>query len=361
MIQQKHMKTKTLLGGIVVFLLAILALLFGLNNMRTNTDRVINNDLSNLQIFKKSATTSKVVNEDIQVHGNLYISYGKGSEPTPESHIYNLDKDSWTEKGFSKDETGYFHSTDGINTVFVGSTISELQKAINNDGKLGLAFQVYRTRNKLNKSLPLPSDSEKITISSIASKKNPTISENGMEIAYVTQAPIDPKKINTTFDDYKINIVESDSKKEVSVSKGTNPIWIDNDNLIFLNQDGVNKYNIYSKEITLFIPLKSQPNFKFTLSNSKKILALSIPDSKKVFIYNLTDSPNVINSFDSLAYWVVFSPDDKLIAVQSIKNLDNNSSVPVIDFYTTKDYSKIEKQISLSGIDNNKLFFSAWN
>ncbi len=184
------------------------------------------------------------------------------------------------------------------------------------------AFQIYTAR-------PDGTDMKQITKGPEALKREPVISPLGSAIAYVAlrgATTTDPE-LPDNWDVYLTDL----SGHAAKIAQGVNPLFSpDGTKLLILKNDGLHLYDItnvtHAKEIGLVaraVGGRASQTMKLALSRDGALLAWSSPGKENVIITKITSwDPFSLAPFKTLpvkAYWSVFSPDDRYLALQQIK------------------------------------------
>jgi hypothetical protein len=218
-------------------------------------------------------------------------------------------------------------------------------------------MEVYRTTfNQTSPTPPTASQAEALTTGTTVQKSVPVISSDGRSVLYVETPVRTAATTNKGIAGHTIRLI-SDSSITLSVP-GMYPQWYDTNHFYYLAKDGVRFYTISKATSTLVIPITAQSNFKLALSHDAHKLVFSDPDSQSVFIYGISgegDRLILSNTIKVKGYWMVFSPGDLFMAVQT-----DSDGAPQIALYDTQSFSQIGQPIPLSPLLNNRLFVTSW-
>lgn len=258
----------------------------------------------------------------------------------------------------SSQENMYSFSSNGTSVAFLGAPQTLVQKMVTQEAK-GDPMQVYLgTFDPTAGTLPSVSQARGLTNDTADQKEVPVVSADGNSVLYMEIPASEAASSSPSIAGYTIHLVSDATSSTLSVA-GMYPQWFGQNTFYYLGSDGVRLYNITSATSTLVIPIQAQSDFKLAVSQDDSMLAFSDPDSSTIFMYSISDNGfqlTPLKSISATGYWVVFSPDNAYIAVQSA----DNSGTPEMLIFDTKTFSQVGQPISLSPLLNDRLFVTAW-
>jgi hypothetical protein len=254
-------------------------------------------------------------------------------------------------------ENMYSYSPDDSKIAFLGTTQSQVQGMISNKQR-GDPMQVYRA-TVVGSGSPFPTTEQATALTNtIADQKMaPVISNDGQSVLYTTLSANVSATTTRDTTGYSVRLIGSSRGRAVSVG-GMWPQWYSSSLFYFVAPDGVRAYDISSATSTLLIPIEGQSNFKIAVSHDRHLFAFSNPDSHTVFVYAISSGGlqlKPVASIDVAGYWMVFSPDDAYMAVQTA-----NSDTAFMAIFDTTNFAAVGDPIPLPSLDNSRLFVTAW-
>jgi Tol biopolymer transport system component len=290
--------------------------------------------------------------------GSILISSVTSTNlPFLDSYALNVSTSqlAMVEMSSTSQENMYEFSSDGAAITFLGTTQTLVQSMISQH-KQGDPMQVYVAAAATG-TLPTVSQAEALTNDVADQKEVPVISDDGRSVLYM-EIPADLIATSSpSIAGYAIHLL-SDASSTLSVP-GMYPQWYGLRHFYYLWSDGVRLYDIRSATSTLLIPIAAQSNFKIAVSHGGSMLAFSDPDSSTVFVYSISANGYQLTLLKSLnvnGYWMVFSPDDAYLAVQTA----DATGAPELLIFDTKDFAQVGGPISLSPLLNTRLFVTGW-
>lgn len=292
---------------------------------------------------------------DSSLHGRIFMTAGEASNPVFIPLVLDLDAQAVR---FPQEDRGGIASfdtfaLDGSTRAYVWVSKQVYTDAAKGTGVLGDAFQIHVSSSTdadfvVDAGMRVTNDSSLV-------KTEPALSPNGKRLAYATRTRVHEDGSVA----YRIRIVGS-PRLEIS---GTHPAWLDNDHLLYLAPQGVAVYSLLDKTDTVVLPTPGNPNIKLALSPDRRHLAIADPDAKSVYLMTLKTlehleanlSPEL--TIPTIGYWVVFSPDSRYLAVQSY---DTGAQAPSMMFFEVGTGAVASPPITLRGINNDRLFVTAW-
>lgn len=303
------------------------------------------------------------------LHGKIYLSLGASTLLLPEPAVLDLDAGTLIHDGMDDGSIGYEHdvSADRSQVAFIGSTKDLFEKAQQGLIPFGEAIQVYVGSVGADGQLPPPDHSIAITTARTIEKRTPAISPDLTRVLYVANAdgtrPSDPKA--RSLSTYDIHAALADGS-DTTIAQGIAPAWLSADAFLFVAADGIREYSFAEATSSLILPDALATNSKIAVSPDGSQLAVSDPDSRTVFLFTLDTRRfparvGASRQIATLAFWPLFSPDGKYLAIQTADDTGNGVvSDPRIDFYDLSDLHKLPDTVSLAGFDNDRLFMTSW-
>lgn len=297
--------------------------------------------------------------------GTIFVTSSNiASSPFLETYAIHLDEKQIKHVGADETSVGTMYSFSGDGTVaaFIGITQDRIERALADKTLSGKIMQVYRAQVDTSGSAPLASATEALTDGLDLGKTTPAISNDGRFVLYVTSS----STADTTGLGSVIHVVttSSTSTSDTVIETGIHPRWFSDDSFYYIGADGVRLYNILSHSSTLVLPVRGQSNLKLAVSPDRQTLAFSDPDARKVFVYSISPNGSLLTprkTIDILGFWVVFSPDNHFMAVQTAEEKALNIlERPSLVLFRTSTFTKIGQDISLSPMLNDRLFVTAW-
>lgn len=296
-----------------------------------------------------------------QSQGLIVISsVADGSFPLLDNYVLDIQQRKLVKADPSdtSQENMYSYSRVSDTTAFLGASSNDIQSQISAN-KHGDPMQVYvAKRDKDAYLFPTVDQATRLTNDISVQKMNPVISPGGGTIAYTSRRADAASTLSSTSTaGYSIVLINTEGTGSTTVP-GIWPAWYSDDLFYYVASDGIRLYDIASGTSTLVIPIDGQANFKIAVSHDGGILAFSNPDSNSLFIYRISDSGlnlNPVVTESVPAYWMLFSPDDAQLAVQTA-----DSAGPSMRFYDLRTFKQTGNPISLAPLDNDRLFANAW-
>lgn len=346
-----------------LWLFAILLVMIGLGGFAFYRNLQLNNIVDTNLEERLSQAQLDILgkNSPSAASGLNKVFFSSTSEENilPVQYYADLNTGGIDKANITSDDGEYFYNISKLNdkAAFVGVSKSVIQDMFERGEEIGKAFQLY-VGNVTDTQLPVVADSQKITNTNIVSKISPKFSPSSNRVLYtVADDSILDKE---TIDPYSIRIVDlSTGKDEQLLDKATSPDWIDSDTFVYLSNKGLELYDLRDNSSVELLSFEGQINVKFDISESAKYIAVSVPDTSKVFVYEFEGK--TLKSFSEIqtrAYWVVFSPQENEILVQTVLDEKSNSG-PKLGFYDLSG-NVSRKDIMLSGFRNDGLFINQW-
>lgn len=203
-------------------------------------------------------------------------------------------------------------------------------------------------------------------------KREPVFSPSGEFIAYISHNtkssdkdpdPGIPESWSTYLTDIKGNAIR--------VADGVNPIFSpDGKKLLVLQNDGLHAFDISTwttpKHLGLVLGTVgggASAMMKIGVSADGKMIAWPSVSKNNVVVSRINSWDNFSISpllvIETKAYWSVFSPDGKYLAMLEWRKDDTGKEYPIIMGYDLSN-GKSEKIVTLTSDDKSYLWFGAW-
>jgi hypothetical protein len=215
-------------------------------------------------------------------------------------------------------------------------------------------------------SFPLLANSIVLDESTIKYKQHPMISNAGDVLFVGWDQSWEPVVENV--DDWSIYAVV-DGKAQF-LTNGFMPKWLNDDEFIYLKNDGLYISNKDNSEVTQLYEAPSgktiQNNNNFDISPNGEAIAWTQPDNGQVVLFTLTEDNELVEeaTFKAKGFWVTFSPSGKYLAVQTISEYATGKEADPqakIEFFDTATKMKIpELEIALSDFNQLFMFINDW-
>lgn len=256
-----------------------------------------------------------------------------------------------------------FHTSvgDAGQAVMVGTTKSILEKVTAKQIPLSQAFQIYK--NNFNGSV------ESLDIASVApltaidalDKRHPQLSPDGKTVLFMVKNPGSDLTSTTSTSTLAFSIYtnSTDTKQSTKLMNGAYPAWVTVFDFMYVAADGVHTYNIVNKVDKLVLPVNLLNNVKLAISHDRTMLALTIPDSGKVFLLKINSDMTLAHFKDiaATAFWSVFSPDDTQVLIQT---QNATSKLPQIQIYSLDNLQQPFFTKELTNFNNESFFINDW-
>lgn len=301
----------------------------------------------------------------IRPTGTIFItSSGDPSQSFLQTYALSLADGSTAVVGSDNTSVGtmYAFSDDGSKVAFVGVASDRVNQAQAKKASIGQIMQIYRAQtSQQDMGVPLVGSSEQVTTSDDTGKMMPAISDDG-QVLYVTTSDTgsDP-----SFSSYQLHLVSSTSpSQDIPRGIGSQPHWLTNDTYYFIGTDGIRIGSVSTASSTLILPVAAATNFKLSISQDHHMLAFSNPDARKVYFFAISHGGlilSLIKELDVIGYWIVFSPDGRLVAIQTTQD-DSSVGVsahPSLSFFDTSSFNHLA-DVPLDPLLNDRLFVTDW-
>lgn len=165
----------------------------------------------------------------------------------------------------------------------------------------------------------------------------------------------------------------TDGSQDVKMANGLSPRWISDSQFVYLTSKGLRLHDVAKGSDSVINQIVDKkgaivemlPNMMMNVSDDGTQIALSNPEQYTIYLYKKEGERFVKNTeFAGFGFWPTFSPDGKILAVQTVRDLEKlkTDPSPMIEFWDieTKEPELIPKQIDLSGYLNDILFITDW-
>lgn len=355
------------IGGLLVLLLVFsVAGYFLYQNVSTSTSLNKEGAAQDTGLSQASTTFKGVPTPEEALHftGTLYLSLVKIGGPYSFGiYAYHINGEAGSELTTlfaDKIATG-----GDFNMNIAPSVSADGKKLVFARGKPGSALQIF-TSDISGKNV------QQITHTPDKYKRGPVFNPSGALIAYLshntlTSANNPDPEIPESWSTYL-----TDSKGDaVKVAAGTNPMFSpDGKKLLILQNDGLHAFDVstWGKPKPLGLVVKtsggrSSETMKLSVSADGKMLAWPSIATGNVVISTINSwnpfsiSPLLV--IQTKAYWTVFSPDGKYLAVEEWRKDSQGNEFPAIMGYDVAN-GKSEKIVTLEGYDKAYLWFGSW-
>ncbi len=199
-------------------------------------------------------------------------------------------------------------------------------------------------------------------------KRNPVWSHDGTRIAFAAKDNSDGDDVSV--ESWGVYVYETSTLSLDFVSKGTNPIFLPDDSLLILKNDGIHRVVQNTGADTLVLPASDpRANMRFDVSPDGTKLAWVLPIIDRINILEISSlEPFVATPMQSIygdAFWPVFSPGGEYLAVQAFdwEGEEGAGRYPVnqrLTIYSLKEESWVPLVLDLTSFDQDALFITDW-
>ena len=255
--------------------------------------------------------------------------------------------------GGTPDSVGnmYSFTGDGKTAVFIGTTKQFLQQFQTGARPAGGVRQVYYEQLSEG-GFPTPNTATQLTDNTVPNKQMPAISDDGSRVVYVSASTSVPQVGAST-----IHLVTAAGDK--ALFAGTDPQWFSANGFYYVAPDGIRLFDVAASSSALVLPIDGQSNFRIAVSPDRTRLAFSDPDGNVVSFFAIGSGGMTLRPLETLpmrGFWVVFSPDSRYAAVQTLNMQDGQ---PLLDIFAVGDFTQV-RTIHLGSFLNDRLFVTAW-
>jgi len=256
-------------------------------------------------------------------------------------------------------------SKNGAWGAFIGVDREVLESSGNNFA----VAQVYRAQmsSDRNISQSLAAATAATDVIS-AMKRVPSVSNAG-EIVYVSRgAGIADEDLEalTDAESWLIYHVRRDGSEEF-IDNGIFPRWVNEDEFIYLKNDGLYVYatdtktsdKIWGSYGTVY------SNMMMDVSSDGRFIAWTAPDSGRVFVLEVKDwvtrDMELKGMVNIHGFWPTLSPDGKYLAIQRVNwEAIQTDPMPRLVFYNLESLERVPFEINLDSYWQNAMFVTDW-
>lgn len=204
---------------------------------------------------------------------------------------------------------------------------------------------------------------KKITRSQTQLKRLPAWSPDGQYIAFAAKDSNEGDLLVP--DNWKVYITDLEGNERL-ISPGSHPMFSpDGKEILALRNDGLYLFDvadkISGKRVLPIVNGSAFLSMKLSLSKDKKMLAWTDIGKSRVYLYKIDSwdkfSINRVKEISVNAFWPVFSPDGKHLALQEIDKVGTTN--PRLIAYNLETLEK-EKLIDLSEYLQEGMFVTDW-
>lgn len=345
-----------------IFVLILLIAFFGYRKFNLDSIRSTFSSNSTYDNQAQSENEDTITSETIDQLDIINFSAAQAEDIVPTQYSIDLNTGEFLKIEKEGKNTGYFYNFNPTNNSAAHVNVSKdkLQELFDSESEIGTAFQVYFSKISGDFNFPTIEESKPITTNNLINKIGPKVSPDGNKVIYYTSESAKAKNEND-INAYSVHLVDLVLGKEIKIlGQGTFlPNWIDKNEFLYLNAEGLNKFNLITQKSENLLDFAGQANVKYDASVSGKILAITFPDSRKVFIYKIVPGGlENISEIESIAYWVNISPNEDEIVLQTTEN-EKITSKPKLIFYNLEG-DKTREDILLKSFSNESLFINQW-
>jgi hypothetical protein len=197
----------------------------------------------------------------------------------------------------------------------------------------------------------------------------PSVSDDG-DILYMSHpyGTSDAVYLESTADDWEIHLVTRSGESR-AITAGTQPKWLDDNNFIYLKNDGVYLYNLSDSSetplATTDVSVDVQSRLDITADN--KLVAWTEPQIPTVHIFDVEQNEEEVilshkGALAELAGSSVFSPDGRWLALQTPGYTDEDPTafLNVVTVYNLETMAKWPSPPIFSDADPETTYITDW-
>jgi hypothetical protein len=299
----------------------------------------------------------------------------EASAPPTTSMVYDFPSHELKDNGFDKlaaapqgQNVTYQHilSGNGNQVTFLGATNIDATSPLEE-----LPLQVYRANiaNMMSyeDTLYALQNAEQVTQSTGVVRETPSISNDG-EVLYVEHTP-DPSGglLTSEANSWDIHLVSLQGTDTV-LTQGIEPKWVGNDKFVFLKNDGLYAYSLADRTTQKLWASEEAATMLMSLdvSNDFQFVAWTSRDAEQVTILysqDWSDGSVVVDQILGVegAFKTVFSPDDRLVAVQTMIATDQESVyLTAIRFFDIASTEEVAESLIFVDVDPVETDLTDW-
>lgn len=208
-----------------------------------------------------------------------------------------------------------------------------------------------------------------ISLATPSLKLGPRWSRDGSKIAFYEKIRSSTGQLS--IEDWDVRIIDTETGFENIINAAVQPNFVSNDQIIVLRSDGLYAYKLNGqgfsgRKIWEILDGVGLINMKIDVSDDSSFIAWSIPDKGKINVIEIKSlepfSGEIIKTINDHVFWVVFSPDSKHLATQSVDwdNLSTNPNPKIVLYDLSGDNLSSRELFDLSSYNQNFLFLSDW-
>ncbi len=279
-------------------------------------------------------------------HGFMLLTLKQADDKraVPNVAVLNLDKSNIR---FFKNEGSVNITPDGLGSKFVGVVSSLPANSVGTKDQD--TFQLYMVDIKNNFAR------KQLTTSGTFFKRNPKLSPDGEEIAFMAREKDDEKKASRNIDDWNIYVTDLNGNEKL-IGVGVYPQWSpDNKGILAMKSDGIYLYDLEKGASQRVIKADGERTLadNMTVSLDGSLLAWSMPDKSEISLMKISSwAPFEENEYKTIgdvkSFYPVFSPDMQDIAAIVVDKKDNRYGNLRVSIYN------IEKSVWNESIDLSK-------
>jgi hypothetical protein len=153
------------------------------------------------------------------------------------------------------------------------------------------------------------------------------------------------------------------------LTHGFMPKWLNNEEFIFLRNDGLYVANKDMSAMRKIGESDQSPvlsNNRFDISDDGTKLVWSKPYLAQVVVYSMQSDASLVlgKTINAKAFWTLFSPSSNYLIIQTIdRNAKGDEDNPQsgVEFYDMKTFQKItEVEINFEAFNQMYMFISDW-
>lgn len=296
------------------------------------------------------------------IQGKVLFTAQAPSNVLPDTFLLDLKTgDVGSTTSFENSKILHVSVNDNGQAVLVGTTKPVMKQVTAKQIPLSKAFQVYKANfNGSITSLDIASATA-LTALDALDKRHPQLSPDGKVVLFMAKNPGADLTSTTSTSTLAFSIYANslDTKQSTKLMNGAYPVWVTVFDFMYVAADGVHTYNIVNKVDRLVLPVALANNVKLSISNNRKLLALAMPNSGKVFLLTINSDMTLIHfkEIPATAFWSAFSPDDTQILVQT---QNPTTKLPQIEIYSLDNPQQPFFTKDLTNFSNDSLFINDW-
>jgi len=243
------------------------------------------------------------------------------------------------------------------------SSVSYLTSSFSSDG-INLAFS--RIDDAMNIFVKSQTGEEKKMTGNteVLIRRNPVWSPSGETIAYLGRRDANGNGLNP--EEWQIYILNTKNGNERFITNGSNPLFTPGGDILVLKGDGLYLIDLFTnigERVWDVSGGKAFAHMKLNISRDGKYIAWAVPHQSRVIILEVTSwrpfSASIIKEFPSTAFWPVFSPDARWLALQEVDGANTTTPNPRLIIFNLETGDK-QTLLDLKSYDNQAMFVTDW-